>query len=91
MKGNLRAVFPKEKPMFYPACAHCGGKTTSSEPSTRHANYAFNQWLKQQAAANHPHGYLKMAVLICNGGNEIYKRLPGGGEKRCTNCGHTFR
>ncbi|RYM05719.1 hypothetical protein [Sphingobium cupriresistens] len=76
--------------MFYPKCPQCGGKTTSAEPNNRYAKHAFGQWLQQQAAANYPHPYLKAAVGVVSAGNEIYKRLPGGGLKRCKSCGHQF-
>lgn len=76
--------------MFYPKCPSCGGKVVTDEPNLRYAKHAFGQWLHQQAASNHPHPYLKLAVAACTGGFEIYKRLPGGGAKRCTSCGHHF-
>lgn len=77
--------------MFYPSCPSCGGKSESREPSIQHSKHAFAHWLQQQAAANHPHPYLKTALALGGVGYEVYKRVPGGGEKRCTNCGHTFR
>lgn len=76
--------------MFYPKCPVCGGATTSAETSTRYANHSFQGWLQQQAAAGHPHPYMKMGVSILMGASEVYKRLPGGGRKRCKSCGHEF-
>lgn len=77
--------------MFFPRCPQCGGKSTSNEPDLRYSQHAFAQWLQQQAAANHPHPYLKAAVAIGATGFEVWKRIPGAGEKRCTRCGHVFR
>lgn len=78
--------------MFYPACPKegCGGKSTSAEPSIRAGKRVVDGWLQQQAAINHPHPYVKIGVSVLVGLNEIYKRLPGGGRKRCTKCSHEF-
>lgn len=76
--------------MFFPKCPVCGGKCKSVEPSHRYAKHGIDQWLKTQAAANHPHPYLKIGVTALVGLSEVYKRLPGGGRKQCTSCGHEF-
>lgn len=77
--------------MFYPKCPRCGGPSTSDEASLRYAKHAFAQWLQQQAAINHPHPWMKMAVMAGAAGYEVWKRVPGGGTKRCTSCGHGFK
>ena len=78
--------------MFYPRCplSGCGGKSESNEPGLQYAKHAFTQWLGQQAAANHPHPYVKAALFVGTSLYEVYKRVPGGGEKRCKSCGYIF-
>jgi hypothetical protein len=85
--GNLRAFFWR-KPMFYPKCPKCGGTTESAESSSfERGSQAAGNILRSTA---HRHPYLQMAHLTVKVGREIYKRVPGGGEKQCQACGHRF-
>lgn len=77
--------------MFMPKCPQCGGKARSAEPNTAMSKHAANGWLGAQAAAGHPHPYMKLGVMAISLGREVYKRMPGGGRKACTHCGHEFR
>jgi len=78
--------------MFYPSCPKCGGETESAEPhGMDHAGHGVGHYLHHQATMGHPHPYLKAAHLAITLGRQIYKRVPGGGEKRCKACGHRFR
>jgi len=80
--------------MLFPPCPQCGSKVESAasdrfEQSSRGAS----RWLSVQRATGHRHPYLHAATLAVVVGREIYKRVSGGGEKRCTapTCGHIFR
>jgi hypothetical protein len=77
--------------MFFPKSPCCGAKSESAEPNMINSKHAANSWLQQSAAAGHPHPYLKLGVVALSVGKQIYDRLPGGGRKRCTNCGNIFR
>jgi len=74
--------------MLYPKCPKCGGTTETAEPGDfeRGARGA-GQILRH---LSHRHPYLKMAHLAVTVGREVYKRVPGGGEKQCLACGHRF-
>ncbi|MES1985893.1 MAG: hypothetical protein V4461_13160 [Pseudomonadota bacterium] len=75
--------------MFYPQCPKCGGATLSAESDGfERGTRGVGQLLRHAA---HQHPYLKMAHLAAVAGRAIYKRVPGGGEKECTTCGHHFR
>ena len=76
--------------MFYPKSPCCGAKSESAEPNMIYPKHAASQWLQHSGAANH-HPYLKFALGTLSLGYQVYNRVPGGGEKRCTNCGRTFR
>lgn len=77
--------------MFYPKCPVCGGATESVEPDqVDRQNMRTKFWLNSQAMSGHPHPLLKAATLAVSVGRQIYKRFPGGGDKRCTSCGHRF-
>lgn len=79
--------------MFYPACPNCGSKNVeSNEPDTiEYGNRHMGHWAHQQALQGHPHPLIKAISVGIMVGRQIYKRVPGGGEKRCRDCGHTFR
>ncbi len=78
--------------MFYPKCPRCGGKTESIEPDTiEYANRHMGHEVQWQAMQGHPHPLMKALTVGIMVGRQIYKRVPGGGEKRCTDCHHTFR
>jgi hypothetical protein len=79
--------------IFYPACPKCGGKTCSAESTNfEAANKKFGLALWWEAVHGHPHPYLKIARVAIVVGRELYKRVPGGGTKRCKNvrCSHEF-
>lgn len=78
--------------MLFPKCPKCGGKTESAEAGDldqgiRGASYG----LRTQARLGHPHSFLQAGMLAVSIGRQIYKRVPGGGLKRCTACAHEFR
>lgn len=81
--------------MFYPPCPKCNRNTVTSAQSAHisAAGRRAGNWLRGQQLAGHPHPAMKAAYVITLLGNEVYKRVPGGGEKRCTNpeCGHIFK
>jgi hypothetical protein len=76
--------------MLYPKCPLCGGKSTTDESdsidySNRHvARFASGR------ATGHNHPALAMFSMALSAGRFVYKRVPGGGKKRCTACGHRF-
>ena len=74
--------------IFYPACPKCGGATETAEPDDFERGARGAGMLLRQASNAHP--YLKIAHLAATLGREVYKRVPGGGEKVCTKCGHRF-
>lgn len=79
--------------MFYPKCPRCGSATESAESNSFElGKRGLDYWLHSQAMAGHPHPVLKAAGLAMTIGRQIYKRVPGGGAKRCTNpdCRHEF-
>ena len=77
--------------MLYPPCS-CGGTVVSAEPEHVEAGKRHTrQWLQREALVGHNHPLIKGVALAFMVGHEIYKRVPGGGEKRCTGCGRTFR
>ena len=79
--------------MFYPNCPKCAGPVESAEPADFEKRSAVGQrWLMAQRMTGHRHPYLQAAALAITAGRELYKRVPGGGAKRCTNpeCGHRF-
>jgi NAD-dependent SIR2 family protein deacetylase len=78
--------------MLMPKCPRCGSKTESIEPDTiEYGNRHAGQYLRSQALQGHNHPLLKAISVGVMVGRLIYKRVPGGGEKRCRDCGHTFR
>ena len=74
--------------MLYPSCPKCGGKTYSLvDDEVPHGHEIVH-------VARHfpPLAILVGAVALIGAvGGAIYKRVPGGGEKKCEKCGHTFR
>lgn len=77
--------------MLYPKCPKCGGTTETAEPDGfERGACGAGQMLR---LAQHRHPYLKIAHLAATVGRELYKSVPGGGEKACLNpaCGHRFR
>ena len=77
--------------MFYPKCPKCGGTSESIEPDDiDRANMRTKFWTHTEAAAGHSHPWMKAFSTAITIGRQIYKRVPGGGAKRCTKCGHEF-
>jgi hypothetical protein len=78
--------------MFYPKCPVCGSSSESIEPcDIDRGNRSASHALHVSAMQGHPHPVMKALSVGITIGRQIYKRVPGGGEKRCTSCGHTFR
>jgi hypothetical protein len=79
--------------MFYPKCPKCGSDhaTSAQSDSVSEAGRRAGMWLRMQQMAGHPHPLVKAAYLSALVGNAIYRRYPGGGPKRCNDCGHLFR
>lgn len=76
---------------LFPACPRCGGETESTEPDTFEVGTRrMGQYLQTQALEGHSHPVLKIVRIGLIVGRQIYKRVPGGGDKRCTACGHQF-
>lgn len=76
--------------MLHFPCPKCGGKVESTEADT--ISYG-NRQLKRFASgglSGHSHPLLGMVATAITVGNFIYQRVPGGGRKRCTSCGHEF-
>lgn len=76
--------------MLFPKCPVCGGKSKSAE-SDRVA-YG-NSHIKRFAGGHmtgHAHPLIGLVATAISVGNFIYQRVPGGGSKRCTECGHEF-
>ena len=76
--------------MFFPKCPQCGGNSESAESDS--VSYQ-SRHLKHFAAGHatgHAHPVIGAIATAISVGNLIYQRLPGGGRKRCTNCGHEF-
>lgn len=76
--------------MLHFPCPKCGGKVGSTEGNSVSLN---NMHLKRFAAGRltgHSHPLLGMVATAITVGNFIYQRVPGGGRKRCTSCGHEF-
>lgn len=76
--------------MLHFPCPKCGGKVESAESDS--VAYG-NRHLKQFAAGHmtgHAHPLLAMLSTAITVGNFVYQRVPGGGRKRCTDCGHEF-
>jgi hypothetical protein len=75
--------------MFYPKCPKCGGE---SEPDFHEQEMDRRNRLGFHAGGNMARGHpLAQAALVAlRVGREAYKRIPGGGGKRCKSCGHNF-
>lgn len=76
--------------MLHFPCPKCGGKVETTEDSSV---FHGNRHLKRFASGNltgHAHPLLGMVATAITVGNFIYQRVPGGGRKRCTSCGHEF-
>lgn len=79
--------------MFYPKCPKCGSDSESIESDTLdYGNRHTGQWLHSQAMGGHSHPWVKAASFAVSVGRQLYKRVPGGGAKRCTSpaCRHEF-
>jgi hypothetical protein len=74
---------------LYPKCPKCGRAAASAESDDFDRNGRIAGHMLRHAA--HAHPYLKAAHLAATLGWQVYKRVPGGGEKQCTACGHRFR
>ncbi|RJG55390.1 hypothetical protein D0Z70_08245 [Sphingobium terrigena] len=78
--------------MFMPKCPECGGAAKSIEPDGIDAlNNGVGGALRFENMRHHAHPHMQLAHLSIKLGREIYKRIPGGGLKQCTKCGHEFR
>lgn len=74
--------------MLYLPCPKCGGKVTTAESANIDRTSAQVKHGLHTAAFAHP--VLLAAVSVFSAANFIYRRIPGGGAKRCTKCGHHF-
>lgn len=78
--------------MFYPSCPNCRSPSKSIEDdSVEYANRHAKHQLGIMASSGHAHPLLQLGTLAITAGRFIYKRVPGGGKKKCTRCGHEFR
>lgn len=78
--------------ILYPKCPQCGGTCETDEPTDfDQSARGMGALLRSAAAAGHPHPYMKAVQLAAVVGRQVYKRWPGGGQKRCTACSHSFR
>jgi hypothetical protein len=87
-----RALF-SEVSMFFPPCPNCKKNTVvcaEDEHFDQNARTT-RMHLAHQAAIGHPHPVMKGIVGAVMIGRAVYKRWPGGGLKRCTDCGLEFR
>jgi len=79
--------------MFFPPCPHCKKNTVESAEDER-VDYNVRTAklrLVAQAAQGHPHPIAKTFATAIIVGRAAWKRWPGGGLKRCTDCGFEFR
>jgi hypothetical protein len=77
--------------MLYPKCPRCGGKAYSAEDNNiERANKVAGRLLNVAASHGHRYPVLHLARAAVLVGREGYKRIPGGGLKRCE-YGHEFR
>lgn len=73
-------------------CPSCGGRAKSIEPDGIDAvNNGVGQALRFEQMRHHPHPMMQLAHVAMTIGREVYKRVPSGGLKQCTGCGHEFR
>lgn len=76
--------------MFFPKCPRCGGKTQSAEgDAVAYGNRQVKRFATGQMTG-HAHPAAAVISTAISLGNMIYQRIPGGGRKRCTDCGHEF-
>lgn len=76
--------------MLFPKCPRCGGKSETAENDT--VTYG-NRQAKRFAGGHmtgHAHPLIGLVATAVAVGNMVYQRIPGGGRKRCTSCGHEF-
>lgn len=76
--------------MLFPKCPRCGGKSETAENDT--VTYG-NRQVKRFAGGHmtgHAHPLIGLVATAVAVGNMVYQRIPGGGRKRCTSCGHEF-
>jgi hypothetical protein len=74
--------------MLYPKCPKCGGKCFSLYDHIRiPGGRAIVNGVKGHPVAALIGAAIAGAMAV---GEEIYKRVPGGGEKMCEKCGHKF-
>lgn len=87
--GGL-CLYPRNTTMLYPKCPKCGGTTETAESDDFEHHSRIAGHVVRRFADSHP--ALKVAHLAVMLGREVYKRVPGGGEKVCLNseCGHRF-
>lgn len=76
--------------MLHFPCPKCGGKVESAESdSVSHGNRHLKRFANG-GMTGHAHPLLGMVAMAITVGNFAYQRVPGGGAKRCTACGHHF-
>lgn len=76
--------------MLYPKCPKCGGK---SGPDSEENNID-DRSRKALHASRHMFNkvpLLHLGSIAYSAGRQVYKRVPGGGGKRCEDCGHHFK
>jgi len=74
--------------MFYPKCPICQGKSESSEASPAWTQTRVPPGVLSKAPT--PMKVAGIGLGVAKGAREVWKRVPGGGNKRCTVCGHHF-
>ncbi len=72
--------------MLYPKCPRCGGKSESVHEDEVPHGVAH---AVHHAAKAFP--IVAPLVVTTVAARAVWKRVPGGGMKRCTACGHEFR
>lgn len=76
--------------MLHFPCPKCGGKVETAESDS--VSYAARNMKRfgSGSLTGHSHPLFSGLSLALSVGNFIYQRVPGGGAKKCTSCGHHF-
>ena len=74
-------------------CPHCGSSRVRSIESDGidAVNSGVGQVLRFEHMRHHSHPIMQLAHLGVSLGRAVYRRVPGGGLKRCDDCGSEFR
>ena len=73
--------------MLYPKCPKCGGK---AESATIDPAWAKTRVPPSRGGEPPVVQLARLAFTAVKVGREAWKRIPGGGGKRCKECGHRF-